>query len=172
MVDDGDNRNLPFYVSNFRFNSVFTCSFYQISHLIFHFNLQRAKTPELVPESAEPMRSGVPKTVKATQKLLSLWNRIKDYLADPRMGPTLLLGALLSAGNVWWMRSRSSTQQPAQTNQPSPNQPADNVEEKKKKERKREQRRRNAKEEEVPASITDNEPKDAVQILSSGSDSD
>jgi hypothetical protein len=100
MVDDGDNRNLPFY---------------------------RAKTPELVPESAEPMRSGVPKTVKATQKLLSLWNRIKDYLADPRMGPTLLLGALLSAGNVWWMRSRSSTQQPAQTNQPSPNQPADNV---------------------------------------------
>jgi len=127
MVDDGDNRNLPFYVSNFRFNSVFTCSFYQISHLIFHFNLQRAKTPELVPESAEPMRSGVPKTVKATQKLLSLWNRIKDYLADPRMGPTLLLGALLSAGNVWWMRSRSSTQQPAQTNQPSPNQPADNV---------------------------------------------
>lgn len=46
------------------------------------------------------------------------------------------------------------------------------VEEKKKKERKREQRRRNAKEEEVPASITDNEPKDAVQILSSGSDSD
>ncbi|CAE5957876.1 unnamed protein product [Arabidopsis arenosa] len=145
MVDDGDNRNLPFY---------------------------RAKTPELVPESAEPMRSGVPKSVKATQKLLSIWNRIKDYLADPRMGPTLLLGALLSAGNVWWMRSRSSTPQPAQTNQPSPNQPDDNVEEKKKKERKREQRRKNAKEKEVPASITDNEPKDAVQILSSGSDSD
>lgn len=46
------------------------------------------------------------------------------------------------------------------------------VEEKKKKERKREQRRKNAKEKEVPASITDNEPKDAVQILSSGSDSD
>ncbi|XP_010498278.1 PREDICTED: uncharacterized protein LOC104775990 [Camelina sativa] len=143
MVDDGDNRNLPFY---------------------------RAKTPELVPESAEPMRSGVPKTVKATQKLLSIWNRVKDYLADPRMGPTLLLGALLSAGNVWWMRSRS-TQQPVQTSQPSPNQSDDNVEDEKKKERKREQRRRNAKVE-VPASITDYEPKDAVQILSSGSDSD
>ena len=38
--------------------------------------------------------------------------------------------------------------------------------------REREQRRRNAKGEEAPASITDNEPKDAVQILSSGSDSD
>uniref|UniRef100_A0A1J3G654 DnaJ-like protein subfamily C member 16 n=1 Tax=Noccaea caerulescens TaxID=107243 RepID=A0A1J3G654_NOCCA len=143
MVEDGDNRNLPFY---------------------------RAKTPELVPESAEPMRSGVPKGVKATQKVLSIWNIIKDYLTDPRMGPTLLLGALLSAGNVWWARSRS-TQPPVPTNQPSSNQSDDNVEEKKK-ERKREQRRRNAKGEEAPASITDNEPKDAVQILSSGSDSD
>uniref|UniRef100_A0A1J3GFW0 DnaJ-like protein subfamily C member 16 n=1 Tax=Noccaea caerulescens TaxID=107243 RepID=A0A1J3GFW0_NOCCA len=143
MVEDGDNKNLPFY---------------------------RAKTPELVPESAEPMRSGVPKSVKATQKVLSVWNIIKDYLTDPRMGPTLLLGALLSAGNVWWARSRS-TQPPVPTNQPSSNQSDDNVEEKKK-ERKREQRRRNAKGEEAPASITDNEPKDAVQILSSGSDSD
>uniref|UniRef100_A0A1J3K8D4 DnaJ-like protein subfamily C member 16 n=1 Tax=Noccaea caerulescens TaxID=107243 RepID=A0A1J3K8D4_NOCCA len=143
MVEDGDNKNLPFY---------------------------RAKTPELVPESAEPMRSGVPKSVKATQKVLSIWNIIKDYLTDPRMGPTLLLGALLSAGNVWWARSRS-TQPPVPTNQPSSNQSDDNVEEKKK-ERKREQRRRNAKGEEAPASITDNEPKDAVQILSSGSDSD
>lgn len=46
------------------------------------------------------------------------------------------------------------------------------MEEEKKKERKRELRKRNTKAEEVPASITDNEPKDAVQILSSGSDSD
>ncbi|VVA91800.1 unnamed protein product [Arabis nemorensis] len=99
MVDDGDNKNLPFY---------------------------RAKTPELVPESAEPMRTGVPKSVKATQKMLSIWKRIKDYLADPRMGPTLLLGALLSAGNVWWMRSRT-TKQPVPTNQPSSNQPDNNV---------------------------------------------
>ncbi|CDY59659.1 BnaA09g56130D [Brassica napus] len=146
MVEDGDSKNLPFY---------------------------RAKTPELVPESAEPMRSGVPKSVKATQALLRLWNRIKDYLEDPRMGPTLLLGALLSAGSVWWTRSRA-TQQPVQTTQQSSTNQSDNntEEEEKKKERKREQRRRNAKGEEAPASITDNEPKDAVQILSSGSDSD
>lgn len=145
MVEDGDSKNLPFY---------------------------RAKTPELVPESTEPMRSGVPKSVKATQALLRLWNRIKDYLADPRMGPTLLLGALLSAGSVWWTRSRA-IQQPVQTTQQSStNQSDNNTEEEKKKERKREQRRRNAKGEEAPASITDNEPKDAVQILSSGSDSD
>ncbi|KAG2321275.1 hypothetical protein Bca4012_055790 [Brassica carinata] len=145
MVEDGDSKNLPFY---------------------------RAKTPELVPEGAEPMRSGVPKSVKATQALLRIWNRIKDYLADPRMGPTLLLGALLSAGSVWWTRSRS-IQQPVQTTQQSSsNQSDDNAEEEKKKERKREQRKRNAKGEEAPASITDNEPKDAVQILSSGSDSD
>ncbi|ESQ34929.1 hypothetical protein EUTSA_v10006967mg [Eutrema salsugineum] len=141
MIEDGDNKNLPFY---------------------------RAKTPELVPESAEPMRSGVPRSVKATQKVLSIWNRIKDYLTDPRVGPTLLLGALLSAGNVWWTRSRS-TQPPVQTNQPSSNQSDNNVDEEKKK---REQRRKKAEGEEVPASITDNEPKDAVQILSSGSDSD
>ncbi|XP_013605922.1 PREDICTED: uncharacterized protein LOC106312809 isoform X2 [Brassica oleracea var. oleracea] len=141
MVEDGDSKNLPFY---------------------------RAKTPELVPESTEPMRSGVPKSVKATQALLRLWNRIKDYLADPRMGPTLLLGALLSAGSVWWTRSRA-IQQPVQTTQQSStNQSDNNTEEEKKKERKR----RNAKGEEAPASITDNEPKDAVQILSSGSDSD
>ncbi|XP_013749388.1 dnaJ homolog subfamily C member 16-like isoform X2 [Brassica napus] len=141
MVEDGDSKNLPFY---------------------------RAKTPELVPESTEPMRSGVPKSVKATQALLRLWNRIKDYLADPRMGPTLLLGALLSAGSVWLTRSRA-IQQPVQTTQQSStNQSDNNTEEEKKKERKR----RNAKGEEAPASITDNEPKDAVQILSSGSDSD
>nr|VDD58640.1 unnamed protein product [Brassica oleracea] len=147
MVEDGDSKNLPFY---------------------------RAKTPELVPESTEPMRSGVPKSVKATQALLRLWNRIKDYLADPRMGPTLLLGALLSAGSVWWTRSRA-IQQPVQTTQQSSTNQSDNniddclqTEEEKKKERKR----RNAKGEEAPASITDNEPKDAVQILSSGSDSD
>lgn len=141
MVEDGDSKNLPFY---------------------------RAKTPELVPESTEPMRSGVPKSVKATQALLRLWNRIKDYLEDPRMGPTLLLGALLSAGSVWWTRSRA-IQQPVQTTQQSStNQSDNNTEEEKKKERKR----RNAKGEEAPASITDNEPKDAVQILSSGSDSD
>lgn len=107
----------------------FHCLHVSLSHLsfdLFHLNLQRAKTPELVPESAEPMRSGVPKTVKATQKLLSIWNIIKDYLTDPRMGPTLLLGALLSAGNVWWARSRS-TQPPVPTNQPSSNQSDDNV---------------------------------------------
>ncbi|KAJ4889470.1 DNAJ heat shock N-terminal domain-containing protein [Raphanus sativus] len=145
MVEDGDSKNLPFY---------------------------RAKTPELVPESAEPMRLGVPKSVKATQALLRLWNRIKDYLADPRMGPTLLLGALLSAGSVWWTRSRS-TQQPVQaTQQTSTNQSDNNAEEERTKERKRERRRRNAKGDEAPASITDNEPEDAVQILSSGSDSD
>lgn len=145
MVEDGDSKNLPFY---------------------------RAKTPELVPESAEPMRSGVPKSVKATQALLRLWNRIKDYLADPRMGPTLLLGALLSAGSVWWTRSRS-TQQPVQaTQQTSTNQSDNNAEEERTKVRKRERRRRNAKGDEAPASITDNEPEDAVQILSSGSDSD
>ncbi|CAN8304800.1 unnamed protein product [Cochlearia groenlandica] len=151
MVEDGDNRNLPFY---------------------------RAKTPELVAESEEPMRTGVPKSVKATQKVLSIWNMIKDYVNDPRMGPTLLLAAFLCAGNVWWMRSRS-TKQPVHTDQPpsSSNQAENNVEEeeeeeKKKKERKRAQRRRNAKEKEAPASITDNYPKDAVQILSSASDSD
>lgn len=126
MVEDGDSKNLPFYVSNHRFVTLYTF-FYIISPLIFHFyfHLQRAKTPELVPEGAEPMRLGVPKSVKATQALLRIWNRIKDYLADPRMGPTLLLGALLSAGSVWWTRSRS-IQQPVQTTQQSSTNQSDN----------------------------------------------
>lgn len=99
-----------------------------LSHLFLFdmFHSQRAKTPELVPESAEPMRTGVPKSVEAAEKALSIWNRIKDYLADPRMGPTLLLGALLSAGNVWWTRSRS-TRQPVPTNQQSSDQSDNNV---------------------------------------------
>ena len=124
MVEDGDSKNLPFYVSNHCFVILYM---FFITYLFwfFHFHLQRAKTPELVPESAEPMRSGVPKSVKATQALLRLWNRIKDYLADPRMGPTLLLGALLSACSVWWTRSRA-IQQPVQTTQQSSTNQSDN----------------------------------------------
>ncbi|XP_010532213.2 PREDICTED: uncharacterized protein LOC104808258 [Tarenaya hassleriana] len=137
MVEDGDNTKLPFY---------------------------RTKTPELVPEGSEPMLSGVPRTVQVQQKINSLKNIINDYLQDPRVGPALLLGALLSTGSVWLMRSHPK--EPVQPSQP--NQSENKGE---KKARKRE-RARKAKAEDIPPSITDNEPKDAVQLLSSDSDSD
>lgn len=67
---------------------------------------QRTKTPELVPEDAEPVWSGESKTTSMKRKVSSISNRISDSLGDPRIGPALLLGALLYSGTIWWARSQ------------------------------------------------------------------
>ncbi|XP_021912060.1 uncharacterized protein LOC110825849 [Carica papaya] len=137
MVEDGDSKDLPFY---------------------------RTKTPELVPEDAEPVWSGESKTTSMKRKVSSISNRISDSLGDPRIGPALLLGALLYSGTIWWARS-----QPTGLDQSSQQSQSDTTDEPR--ERKR-NRRRNLPKKDLPPSITDVEPKDAQQMPFLDSDSE
>ncbi|GMQ10775.1 hypothetical protein CsSME_00053652 [Camellia sinensis var. sinensis] len=68
--------------------------------------MERAKTPALVPEDADPIWSVGAKTIlsKGTgmkQRIGSIMNGIHNRLGDPRIGPVLLLGALMSFGGIW-----------------------------------------------------------------------
>ncbi|CAL5444892.1 unnamed protein product [Camellia sinensis] len=92
LVEDGDSRELPFF---------------------------REKTPALVPEDADPIWSVGAKTIlsKGTgmkQRIGSIMNGIHNRLGDPRIGPVLLLGALMSFGGIWLRRSQST--HPSQSN--------------------------------------------------------
>ncbi|MBA0582319.1 hypothetical protein Gorai_024470, partial [Gossypium raimondii] len=161
IIEDGDSRKLPFYVST------------------------RVKTPELVPEDAEPFWSRGPqgllsKSMGTKQKIQRTIIRIYDYLGDPRIGPALLLGALMSFGSIWLMRTQQNRS--VQSSQPSQ---ADNDEsvimtifmlcyldlKRQDKLKPRERRReRNASKRNLPPSITDFEPKDSYQLPLSDSD--
>ncbi|TYI90236.1 hypothetical protein E1A91_D03G107700v1 [Gossypium mustelinum] len=110
IIEDGDSRKLPFY---------------------------RVKTPELVPEDAEPFWSRGPqgllsKSMGTKQKIQRTIIRIYDYLGDPRIGPALLLGALMSFGSIWLMRTQQNRS--VQSSQPSQ---ADNDDKLKPRERRR-----------------------------------
>ncbi|GAB2289674.1 hypothetical protein Dimus_023981 [Dionaea muscipula] len=83
IIKDGDSTSLPFY---------------------------RTKTPDLVPESADSLlRSdkvfSSSKGIK--HQVQNLVSRIRDFLGDPRIGPMLLLGALMSFGSIWLRKSQS-----------------------------------------------------------------
>ncbi|XVF50089.1 hypothetical protein PTKIN_Ptkin04bG0066500 [Pterospermum kingtungense] len=140
IIKDGDSRNLPFY---------------------------RVKTPELVPEDAEPFWSRgqqgiLSKSMGAKQKIQSIITRIRDYLGDPRIGPALLLGSLMSYGGIWLIRSQQN--RPVQSSQPS--QADDND----KPRRREKQRNRKVSNKDLPPSITDLEPRDSYQMPLSDSD--
>ncbi|XP_042502470.1 dnaJ homolog subfamily C member 16 [Macadamia integrifolia] len=138
IIKDGDSRDLPLY---------------------------RTKTPELIPEDADPIWSRGAQSIRSKtegmkHKIQSVMNSIYDLLADPRLGPIFLLGALISSGSIWRRRSKST--QPSPSNQQST------------KERFRSMQRNSTRlsNQDTPPSITDVEPKDAFQVLSSESDSE
>ncbi|XP_038972002.1 uncharacterized protein LOC103705749 isoform X1 [Phoenix dactylifera] len=121
-------------------------------------------TPDLIPEDANPIWS------RSTQGMLSARNAVKekiqsiafyigDYMRDPRIGPGLLLGACISLGMVWLQNS--------QTTQPTKRDEGTNS-------RGASRRRKNTSSlnHDRPPSITDSEPKDAYQMLSTDSDSE
>ncbi|CAL5441762.1 unnamed protein product [Camellia sinensis] len=92
IIEDGDSRELPFF---------------------------RAKNPALVPEDADPIWSVGAKTILSRgtgmkQRIGSIMNGIHNRLGDPRIGPILLLGALMSFGSIWLQRSQST--HPSQSN--------------------------------------------------------
>lgn len=103
---------------------MFSVSFETLNllHRLRFIPLQRVKTPELVPEDAEPFWSRGPqgllsKSMGTKQKIQRTIIRIYDYLGDPRIGPALLLGALMSFGSIWLMRTQQNRS--VQSSQPS-----------------------------------------------------
>jgi hypothetical protein len=127
--------------------------------------LFKTKTPLLVPEDADPIWS------RSTEKILSSSKGVKhkiqnfihkmsDRFGDPRFGPILLLAALISFGRIWLGRSRP--QRPIQSNGSSQPESKDEA---------RRLRPKRVPKKDLPLSMTDEEPKDAVQAFSD-SDSD
>ena len=84
--------------------------------------IQRTKTPDLVPEDGQPIWSkgvqSLPSTSTMKQGIRGFINKIYDLIGDPRIGPILLLAALMSFGTIWLRRS----QPPQQSKQPNSNQ--------------------------------------------------
>eukprot|EP00258_Populus_trichocarpa_P015941 XP_006373458.1 dnaJ homolog subfamily C member 16 [Populus trichocarpa] len=142
IIRDGDTRNLPFY---------------------------RSKTPALVPEDSEPIwsrgaQSIFSKSIGIKQRIYNNISRIYDYLGDPRIGPILLLGALMSFGTIWLIRSQST--HPTQASQLSQSNAKDETR------ARRRERAKHAAKKDQPPSITDSEPKGAYQMPLSDSESE
>ncbi|CAM8929167.1 unnamed protein product [Rhodiola kirilowii] len=131
--------------------------------------LFKTQTPALVPEDDDPMpiqRSSSSKGVK--QKVSNI---MVEVLEDPRVGPALFLAAVLSFGSVWLRGSKESGSDSSR--QPIP--PADTTSDHPStaqasgREKRRNLTKRKGKLAAAP-SITDVEPKDAVQMGLSDSD--
>lgn len=147
IIKDGDSRDLPFFT---------------------------LKTPKLLPDDSEPIWSRTAQQIplrSIKQSVLAVIGGLSVYLEDPRIGPFLLLGALLSLGTVWLRRSQqaelSKSKQPSQPNQPSTEAPS--------KDERRQRpwdpvRRRSGKN--LPPSMTDLDPSNAYQMPLPDSDSD
>uniref|UniRef100_A0A803R088 J domain-containing protein n=1 Tax=Cannabis sativa TaxID=3483 RepID=A0A803R088_CANSA len=146
IIKDGDSRDLPHY---------------------------RTKTPELVPDDAQPIWSkgvqSLPSTSRIKQHIRGFITKIYDLIQDPRIGPILLLAALISFGTIWLQRSQPP-QQPNQQDSNQPSQPNAKFQEKRK--ARRRERVRTASNERPSPSITDEEPKNAYQMPFSDSDSE
>ncbi|GMQ10767.1 hypothetical protein CsSME_00053646 [Camellia sinensis var. sinensis] len=133
-------------------------------------SLERAKTPALVPENADPIWSVGAKTILSKgsgmkQRIGSIMNGIHNRLGDPRIGPVLLLGALMSFGGIWLRRSQST--HPSQSNNQT------QLSKKDDEDRPNQRRKKRAvSNQDCPLSITDTEPKDAYQMPLSGSNSE
>ncbi|GAB4860780.1 hypothetical protein Ancab_035943 [Ancistrocladus abbreviatus] len=142
IIQDGDSKNLPFY---------------------------RTKTPSLVPENADPLwHRGSEKFVSTSKglkhKVQNIVTAVQGLLVDPRVGPMLLLGALISFGGIWLNRSQSTRSiENSQTQQS-----------KTKREVPKEWRNRGriTPGGDMPPSSADMHPKDAFQMPLSDSDSD
>uniref|UniRef100_A0A6V7QRF5 J domain-containing protein n=1 Tax=Ananas comosus var. bracteatus TaxID=296719 RepID=A0A6V7QRF5_ANACO len=94
------------------------------------------------------------------ERVKNFVSHIGDYGSDPRVGPSLLLCACISFGTIWLQSTR--------TNQPS----AQNESAAASRKDRRQQPRASRSNHDRPESITDAEPKDAYNMLSTNSDSE
>lgn len=155
IIKDGDSKNLPSF---------------------------KTRTPELVPEDADSSWSSwsegtVGPSRGLNHRVKSFLNKVHDYSGDPRVGPFLLLAALISFGSVWFKRS-----QVAQSSKPDHSSQKSNEPERLDQQQTREHDQSNAKDatmrkrktlprnDLVPPSMTDVDPKDAYQVEFSDSD--
>ncbi|KAJ0790009.1 putative protein-disulfide reductase [Helianthus annuus] len=143
-VRDGDSRDLPFH---------------------------RTSTPELVPEDVDPIWSkGKEQIISSsrgmTQRIGTVPQRINDLTGDPRLGPMLLLGALMSFGFIYLRRNQSikPKEESDDASDPKPE-----GAERSKLRRRRPKSRTN---DNIPPSITDMEPPNAFQMPFTDSDSE
>nr|GMD07660.1 DnaJ homolog subfamily C member 16 isoform X1 [Ipomoea batatas] len=135
----------------------------------------KTKTPELVPEDADSIWSTGSERITAPTKGIKLKmkgfvNQIHDYLGDPRIGPFLLLGALISFGHIWVRKSQSTNVKQSNDSSQPPSETSDSSSKPKPKDM-RSKLRKGPRNQLIPPSITDMEPKDAEQIEFSESDS-
>ncbi|WJX32062.1 hypothetical protein P8452_20433 [Trifolium repens] len=145
IIKDGDSRDLPFFT---------------------------LRTPKLVPDDTEPIWSKTAQQIplkNIMQHILGIVGGLSVYLDDPRIGPFLLLAALISLGTVWLRRSHQvNLSESKQATQPSSAEPPSGDERKPKpNERVRRRSGKNA-----PPSMTDSEPPNAYQMPLSDSESD
>ncbi|KAL7598254.1 hypothetical protein Lser_V15G21596 [Lactuca serriola] len=136
-VKDGDSRDLPFH---------------------------RTSTPELVAEDVDPIWSkGREQIISSSrgmkQRLENIPERIHDVMEDPRFGPMLLLGALMSFGFIYLRRNQSIKS--SQTNTEGDERP-----------KMRRRRPNSHKKQDAAPSVTDMQPPNAFQMPFTDSDSD
>ncbi|XP_047148238.1 uncharacterized protein LOC124820564 isoform X1 [Vigna umbellata] len=155
IISDGDSRDLPFFT---------------------------LRTPELVPDDTEPIWSVAAQNIplkNLKQSILGSLSGLSIYREDPRVGPFLLLGALISLGTIWLRRSQqvhpsvpnqSSSNQPSESNQPS--QPSSKMSSQDEKEQIPRNRVRSRSNKKPPPSMTDFEPSNSYQVPLSDSDSE
>lgn len=138
-IEDGDSSNLPPF---------------------------KTRTPELIPEDDAGWMAGsetfFSKSKDLKLKMGSFAYKMHDLLGDPRIGPVLLLVALVLSGRIWLQRSQSSHNNSSNSSSQSGGND----------EAPRNPRRRSPRNQLIPPSITDFEPKDAQQVQFSDSDSD
>ncbi|MCD7466039.1 hypothetical protein HAX54_002363 [Datura stramonium] len=157
IIKDGDSKNLPSF---------------------------KTRTPELVPEDADFSWSSwsegtVGPSRGLNHRVKSFLNKVHDYSGDPRVGPFLLLAALISFGSVWFKRSQvSQSSKPDHSSQKS-NEPKrldqqtrehDQSNQPNAKDATMRKRRTHLRNDLVPPSMTDVAPKDAYQVEFSDSD--
>ncbi|CAN1296527.1 hypothetical protein LINPERPRIM_LOCUS23170 [Linum perenne] len=143
-ISDGESKDLPFY---------------------------RTRTPELVPEDSEPIwsrgaQSVLSKSVGIKHSFRRVMSRVSDHIGDPRIGPMLLLGALMSFGTIWLSRSQKKQKPRTRPGQQKESTTKDEAG------TRRRQGSTNASKRDRPPSMTDVEPRDAYEMPFSDSDSE
>ncbi|RZC80944.1 hypothetical protein C5167_043526 [Papaver somniferum] len=151
IIKDGDSTDLPFF---------------------------RTTTPDLTPEESDAIWSRGSQTVLSTgqglkQRVRGIITNIHDHIGDPRLGPILLLAAVLSFGSIYLRRSQSglANQSNGTSQSTEPNQSSQPTMEEKPNREKR-TRRKAVSNKDKPTSIADDVPKDAYNLLPSDPDSD
>ncbi|KAL0286836.1 UNVERIFIED_CONTAM: hypothetical protein Sradi_7138500 [Sesamum radiatum] len=146
------------------FHSLFHTEVDPVSTLVAKYNgsseiSEKTRAPELVPEDGDQIWSKNSNSLISSGRNMREWisgfiSSIPDHLSDPKIGPSLMLVALMSSGLIYLNRTRST--KPGNKNEPN--------QEKNENKPGRRSRRRKASNQLIPPSITDVEPKDAKQI--------